>query len=182
MVGLPFLMKHVFVKQHWHRCLNKSALLQRRLLLVMASLLIAALSLPLVGYLVYILWSEVQSGVRENGFVWILQGVLVFAAAGFLLAKLSLLFCKPAEECPCHPRDFRQCHVDVFRNGLEFGIAGLLLGLAAGDLVAADEAAFAFGIFGIVLSIVGEAIGCFRRLRHQVDRQHKACTTGAGGH
>ena len=117
----------------------------------------------MITYAVYLLGLEVQDGVRENGFVWILQGVLVFAAVGFFSAKGSLLLCKPPEECTHHPRNLRQRYVDVFRDGLEFGIAGLLVGLATGARAAADDAAFWFGVLGIILSIMGEAIRCSRQ-------------------
>ncbi len=125
----------------------------------------AALFLPFAGYLIYLLALEVQNGVRENGFVWILQGVLAFAATGLFLAKGWLLLWKPLEECTHHPRDLRQRYVDVFRDGLEFGMAGLVLGLATGHRATADEAAFAFGLLGIILSIIGEAIRYCRRRR-----------------
>ncbi|GEM_PF-4690749 len=124
-----------------------------------------ALFLPFAGYLIYLLALELQNGIRENGFVWIPQGVLAFAAAGLFLAKGWLLLWKPLEECTHHPRDLRQRYVDVFRDGLEFGIAGLVLGLATGHRAAADEAAFAFGLLGIILSIIGEAIRHCRRRR-----------------
>ena len=85
----------------------------------------AALFLPFAGYFIYLLALELQNGIRENGFVWILQGVLVFAAAGLFLAKGWLLLWKPLEEC-CPPRNWREVYVGMFRDGLEFGIAGLL--------------------------------------------------------
>lgn len=156
---LLFLIEYVFAKQDWFKRLDNNALLQRGLLYVMVALLV-----PVAGYVVYLLGLEVVNGVREFGFVWILQGVLVFASVGFFSAKGSLLLWKPTEECPHHPRNVRQRYVDVFRDGLEFGIAGLLVGLATGDRAAADEAAFAFGVLGITLSIMGETIRCVRRL------------------
>ena len=158
---LLFLVKYVFAEQDWYKRLNDSALLQRCLFYIMWALL-----LLFMGYMTYLLGLEVLNGIRENGVVWILQVVLVFAAVGFFSAKGSLLLWKPLEECTCHPRDLRQRYVGVFRDGLEFGIVGLLSGLAAGDRATADEAAFAFGIFGIILSIIGEVIRCFRRSRH----------------
>ena len=125
----------------------------------------AVLLLPVAGYAIYLLWLEVLNGVRENGFVWIPQGVLVFAAVGLFSAKGSLLLWKPLEGAN-HPRNWREGYVGVFRDGLEFGIVGVLVGLATRDRVAVDDAAFAFGIFGIILSIIGETIRCFRHLRH----------------
>ena len=154
---LVFLIVHVFPKQDWYKRFNSNALLQRRLGYITAALLV-----PVGAYAIYLLALEVASGVRESGFVWILQGVLVFAAVGFFSAKGSLLLWKPVDECTHHPRNLRQRYVDVFRDGLEFGIVGLLVGLAAGDRAAADDAAFWFGILGIILSTMGEAIGCFR--------------------
>ena len=154
-----FLMEHVFAKQDWHKRFNNNALLQLRLLYI-----VSALFVPVAGYAIYLLGLEVRNGVSENGFIWIPQGVLVFAAMGLFLAKGSLLLWKPLEGAD-RPRNWRQGYVGVFRDGLEFGIVGLLLGLASGDRVAVDEAAFAFGIFGIILSIIGEAIWCFRHLR-----------------
>ena len=156
-VSLLSLLLLLVAKQDWHERINNSALLKRFL-----PYIVAALFLPPMGYVAYLLGLAVLNGVRENGFVWIGQGVLVFAAVGFFSAKGSLLLGKPPEECTCHPRSLRQRYVDTFGNGLEFGIAGLLLGLATGDRATADEAAFAFGIFGIVLSIIGESIRCFR--------------------
>lgn len=123
-----------------------------------------ALLLPLMGYAIYLLGLMVLSGVSENGFIWIPQGMLVFAAMGLFWAKGSLLLWKPLEGAD-RPRNWRQGYVGVFRDGLEFGIVGLLVGLATGDRVAVDEAAFAFGILGIILSIIGETIRCFRLLR-----------------
>lgn len=158
LLSLLLLMEHVFAKKGWYTGL-KSALLQRRSFYITAALLLLAMG----GYVIYLLGLEVLDGVREFGFVWILQGVFVFAAVGFFSAKGSLLLWKPAEECTHHPRNLRQRYVGVFRDGLEFGIVGLLLGLATGDRAAADEAAFAFGILGILLSIIGETISCFRR-------------------
>ena len=155
-------MEHVFAKQDWYKRLNNDALLQRRLLYIVVPLLLLVF-LPTMGYVIYLLWLEVQGGVRENGFVWIPQGVIVFAAAGLFLAKGSLLLWKPLEGAD-HPRNWRQGYVGVFRDGLEFGIVGLLLGLATNDRAALDEAAFAFGIFGIILSIAGETIRWLRRL------------------
>ncbi|MDE2838707.1 MAG: hypothetical protein OXL97_14565 [Chloroflexota bacterium] len=159
LLSLPFLMEYVFAKQDWYKRFNDNALLQRRLFYTMAPLL-----LLVMGYGIYLLVLEVTSGVREFGFVWIPQGVLVFAAAGLFLAKGSLLLWKPLEG-PNYTRNWRQGYVGVFRDGLEFSIVGLLLGLATGDRAAVDDAAFAFGILGIILSIIGETIKCFRHLR-----------------
>ena len=160
LLSLPFLTEYVFAKQDWYKRLSTNALLQRRLVYTMGVLL-----LPLVGYLVYLLWLMVLNGVSENGFIWIPQGVLVFAAVGLFLAKGSLLLWKPLEGA-YHLRNWKQGYVEVFRDGLEFGIGGLLLGLATGDRATVDDTAFAFGILGMVLSIIGEIIRCFRRLRH----------------
>ena len=159
LLSLLFLIELVFAKQDWYKRFNNNTLLQRRLLYVTVALLLP----PLSGYLIYLLGLEVLDGVRENGFIWIPQGVLVFAAAGLFFAKGSLLLWKPLAGAD-RPRNWRQGYVGVFRDGLEFGIVGLLVGLATGDRVAVDEAAFAFGIFGIILSIIGEIIRWFRHL------------------
>lgn len=156
---LLFLKEHVFAKQDWYKRLNDNALLQRRLFYTITPLLL------LVGvYAIYLLALQLLNGVRDNGFVWIPQGVLVFAAAALFCAKGWLLLCKPLEGAG-YPRNWKEGYVGVFRDGLEFGIVGLLLGLAAGDRLAVDEAAFGFGILGIILSIVGEIIRCFRHLK-----------------
>ena len=166
-----------------YKRLNNSVLLKRCFPYV-----IAALFLPLMGYVFYLLGLEILNGVRETGFVWILQGVLVFAAVGFFSAKGSLLLWKPPEECTHHPRNLRQRYVGVFRDGLEFGIVGLLVGLATGDRAAADEAAFAFGTLGIILSIIGETIRCFRHLKPNppppviVNAGEPVYTGGCSGH
>ncbi len=165
---LVFLIVHVFPKQDWYKRFNNNALLQRRLGYITAALLV-----PVGAYAIYLLALEVASGVRESGFVWILQGVLVFASVGFFSAKGSLLLWKPVDECTHHPRNLRQRYIDVFRDGLEFGIVGLLVGLATGDRAAADDAAFGFGILGIILSTVGEAIRCFRRRNPKSPRGHR---------
>ena len=86
LLSLQFLMEHVFAKQDWYKRLNDSARFQRCLLYVTA-----ALFLLFMGYALYLLGLEVLNGVRENGFVWILQGVLVFAAVVLFYAKGSLL-------------------------------------------------------------------------------------------
>ena len=156
---LLFLIKHVFAEQDWYKRLSASPRLQRCLPFITWALL-----LPFVGYMTYILWLEVQGGVRENGFVWILQGVLVFAAMGLLLAMGRLLLSKPLEGAD-YPRNWTQGYVGVFRDGLGLSSVGLLLGLASGDWTLVSEAMLAFGIFGIILSIIGESIRCFRRLR-----------------
>ena len=165
---LLFLMGHVFAKRDWYKRLNDNELLRRRLFYAMAPLFLLAM-----GYAVYLLALQLLNGVRDNGFVWILQGVLVFAAVGFFSAKGSLLLWKTVEECIHHPRNLRQRYVDIFRDGLEFGIVGLLVGLATGDRLAVDEAAFGFGILGIILSTVGEAIRCLRRRNPKPPRGHR---------
>ena len=167
-LSILFLIEHAFAKRDWYKRLNNSVLLKRCFPYVMA-----ALFLPLMGYVFYLLGLEILNGVRETGFVWILQGVLVFAAVGFFSAKGSLLLWKPPEECAHHPRNLRQRYVGVFRDGLEFGIVGLLVGLATGDRAAADEAAFAFGTLGIILSIIGETIRCFRHLNRPTGHRER---------
>ena len=160
---LLFLSRYVFAKQDWYKRLderlNTDARLQQRLLYVMAVLLA-----PVMVYVIYLLVLQLVNGVRDNGFVWIPQGVLVFAAGVLLYAKGSLLLWKPLEKCRL-PRNWREGYVGVFRDGLEFSIVGLLFGLATGDRLAMDEAAFGFGLFGIILSIIGEVIRCFRLLK-----------------
>ena len=168
LLSLLFLIVHVFPKRDWYERFNNNALLQRRLLYITAPLFVLV-----AGYAIYVPVLEVVSGVREFGFVWILQGVLVFAAVGFFSAKGSLLLWKPVDECTHHPRNLRQRYVDVFRDGLEFGIVGLLVGLATGDRAAADDAAFGFGILGIILSIMGEVIRCLRRRNPKPPRGHR---------
>ena len=165
---LVFLIVYVFPKQDWYKRFSSNALLQRRLVYITAALLV-----PVGAYAIYLLVLEVAGGVRESGFVWILQGVLVFAAVGFFSAKGSLLLWKPVDECTHRPRDLRQRYVDVFRDGLEFGIVGLLVGLAAGDRAAADDAAFGFGILGIILSTMGEAIRGFRHRNPKPPCSHR---------
>ena len=156
---LLFLTRHVFAKQDWYRRLNGNALLQRRLFYTMTPLLLLAMV-----YAVYLLVLQLLNGVRDNGFVWIPQGVLVSAAVGLFYAKCCLLLRKPLAGAG-YPGNWKEGYVGVFRDGLEFGMVGLLLGLAAGDRLAVDEAAFGFGILGIILSITGETIRCFRHLR-----------------
>ena len=161
-VSLLSLLLLLVAKQDWHERINNSALLKRFL-----PYIVAALFLPPMGYVVYLLGLAVLNGVSDNGLVWIPQGVLVFAAVGLFSAKGWLLLWKPLEECTCHPRDLRQRYVDVFQDGVAFGIAGLVLGLATGHRATADETAFAFGILGIILSIIGEAI---RYSRHTLSK------------
>ena len=92
LLSLLFLIEHVFAKQDWYRRFNNNALLQRRLLYIVAALLV-----PVAGYAIYLLGLEVVNSVRGNGFIWIPQGVLVFAAVGLFSAKGSLLLWKPLE-------------------------------------------------------------------------------------
>ena len=167
LLSLLFLIEHVFAKQDWYKRFKNNALLQRRLLYIVAALLV-----PVAGYAIYLLGLEVVNSVRGNGFIWIPQGVLVFAAVGLFSAKGSLLLWKPLEG-PDYPRNWRQGYVGVFRDGLEFGIVGLLVGLATGDRATVDEAAFAFGILGVILSIVGEAIRCFRHRNPKPPQGHR---------
>lgn len=159
LLSFLLLSEHVFVKQDWYKRLNDSALIQRR-----RSQIVAVILLPVMGYAVYLFALEVLNGVRGNGFVWMLQGVLVFTAAGFLAAKGSLLLWKSLDEYR-QPSNWREGYVGVFRDGLEFGIGGLLLGLVTGNQVIVDETVFAFGILGVILSIIGEVIRCFRSQR-----------------
>ena len=153
---LSFLAQYVFAGQGWYKSLNSNERLQQRLFYVMAVFLLLAM-----GYLLYLLGLEVLNGIRDNGFVWVPQGVLVFSAVVLLYAKGSLLLRKPADGTI----DWRESYVGVFRDGLELGIVGLLFGLATGDRAIVDEMAFAFGLFGIVLSVTGKIIRCFRLLR-----------------
>ena len=129
----------------------------------------APLLLLAMGYAVYLLALQLLNGVRDNGFVWIPQGVLVFAAAGLFCVKGCLLLWKPLEGAG-YLGNWKEGYVGVFRDGLEFGIVGLLLGLATGDRLAVDEAAFGFGILGIILSIMGEVIRCLRHLKSNPPR------------
>ena len=161
---LLFLMGHVFAKRDWYKRLNDNELLLRRLFYAMAPLLLLAM-----GYAVYLLALQLLNGVRDNGFGWIPQGVLVFAAAGLFCVKACLLLWKPLEGAG-YPGNWKEGYVGLFRDGLEFGIVGLLLGLATGDRLAVDEAAFGFGILGIILSIMGEVIRCLRHLRSNPSR------------
>ena len=164
---LLFLMGHVFAKRDWYKRLNDNELLRRRLFYAMAPLFVLV-----AGYAVYLLALQLLNGVRDDGFVWIPQGVLVFAAAGLFCVKGCLLLWKPLEGAG-YPGNWKEAYVGVFRDGLEFGIVGLLVGLATGDRLAVDEAAFGFGILGIILSTVGEAIRCLRRRNPKPPRGHR---------